>query len=179
MIPGDLLSAFPHRQFHTLPRLLDSWAALPNSYPNACMPMQGGSLYHFYDGLWYDPAERRTHDLPCERRTRYRLSQPDTTVFVSCRFLIVSCRKCTIFLLSVVLSAFSCFRLQICQARGTQHARCCLRGCVESSRVPALTPPSPAECGRTGSQAEGCRHTTPMCADPKNEDNKLSHVSVL
>ena len=78
MIPGDLLSAFPHRQFHTLPGLLDSWAALPNSYPNACMPMQGGSLYHFYDGLWYDPGERRTHDLPCERRTRYRLSQPDT-----------------------------------------------------------------------------------------------------
>ena len=78
MIPGDLLSAFPHRQFHTLPGLLDSWAALPNSYPNACVPMQGGSLYHFYDGLWYDPAERRTHDLPCERRTRYRLSQPDT-----------------------------------------------------------------------------------------------------
>ena len=78
MIPGDLFSAFPHRQFHTLPSLLDSWAALPNSNPNACMPMQGGSLYHFYDGLWYDPAERRTHDLPCERRTRYRLSQPDT-----------------------------------------------------------------------------------------------------
>ena len=81
MIPGDLLSAFPHRQFHTLPGLLDSWAALPNSYPNACMPMQGGSLYHFYDGLWYDPVERRTHDLPCERRTRYRLSQPDTFFF--------------------------------------------------------------------------------------------------
>ena len=78
MIPGVLLSAFPHRQFHTLPGLLDSWAALPNSNPNACMTMQGGSLYHFYDGLWYDPAERRTHDLPCERRTRYRLSQPDT-----------------------------------------------------------------------------------------------------
>ena len=36
MIPGDLLSAFPYRQFHTLPGLLDSWAALPNSYPNAC-----------------------------------------------------------------------------------------------------------------------------------------------
>ena len=78
MIPGDLLSAFPHRQFHTLPGLLDSWAALPNSNPNACVPMQGGSFYHFYDGLWYDPAERRTHDLPCERLTRYRLSQPDT-----------------------------------------------------------------------------------------------------
>ena len=78
MIPGDLLSAYPHRQFHTLPGLLDSWAALPNSNPNACVPMHGGSLYQSYDGLWYDPAERRTHDLPCERRTRYRLSQPDT-----------------------------------------------------------------------------------------------------
>ena len=81
MIPGDLLSAFPHRQFHTLPGLLDSWAALPNSNPNACMPMQGGSLYYFYDGLWYDPAERRTHDLACERRTRYRLSQHDTVSY--------------------------------------------------------------------------------------------------
>ena len=40
MIPGDLLSAFPHRQFHTLPGLLDSRAALPNSNPNAYMPMQ-------------------------------------------------------------------------------------------------------------------------------------------
>ena len=78
MIPGDLSSACPHRQFHTLPGLLDSWAALPNSNPNACVPMQGGSWYHFYDGLWYDPAERRTHDLLCERRTRYRLSQPHT-----------------------------------------------------------------------------------------------------
>ena len=78
MIPGDLLSAFPHRQFHTVPGLLDSWAALLNSNPNACVTMQGGSLYHFNDGLWYDPAERRTHDLPCERWTRYQLSQPDT-----------------------------------------------------------------------------------------------------
>ena len=86
MIPGDLLSAFPHRQFHTLPGLLDSWAALPNSNPNACVPMQGGSLSHFYGGLWYDPAERRTHDLPCERRTRYRLSQTDTVnVIYLCR----------------------------------------------------------------------------------------------
>ena len=38
LIPGDLLSAYPHRQFHTLPGLLDSQAALPNSYPNACVP---------------------------------------------------------------------------------------------------------------------------------------------
>ena len=47
MIPGDLLSECHHRQFHTLPGLLDSWAALSNSYPNACVPMQGGSLYIF------------------------------------------------------------------------------------------------------------------------------------
>ena len=78
MIPGDLLSACTHRQFHILPGLLDSWAALPNPYPNALRAMQGGNLYHFYDGLWYDQAERRTHDLPCERRTRNQLSQPDT-----------------------------------------------------------------------------------------------------
>ena len=38
MIPGDLLSAFSHRQFNTLPGLLDSWAALPNSNPNVCVP---------------------------------------------------------------------------------------------------------------------------------------------
>ena len=69
-IPGDLLSASPHRQLHTLPGLLDSLAALSNSDPNALRAMQGGSLYHFYDGLWYDPAGTRTHDLPCERRTR-------------------------------------------------------------------------------------------------------------
>ena len=90
MIPGDLLSAFPHRQFHTLPGLLDSWAALLNSNPDACVPLQGGSLYHFYDGLWYDPAERRTHDLPCERRTRYRLSQPDTFADSKGLFIFVS-----------------------------------------------------------------------------------------
>ena len=70
LIPGDRFIACIYRQFHTLPGLLDSWAALSDSYPNACMPMQGGSLYNFYDGLWYDLAERRTHDLPYERRTR-------------------------------------------------------------------------------------------------------------
>ena len=39
MIQGDHLSAFPHRHVHTLPGLLDSWAALPNSYPNALRAM--------------------------------------------------------------------------------------------------------------------------------------------
>ena len=40
MIQEDLLSACPHRQFHTLPGLLDSRAALSNSYPNALRAMQ-------------------------------------------------------------------------------------------------------------------------------------------
>ena len=40
--------------------------------------MQGGSLYHFYDGLWYHPAGTRTCDLPCERH------QPDTVFTKVC-----------------------------------------------------------------------------------------------
>ena len=52
------------------PAFLDSRAALPNSFSYALRAMQGGSLYHFNDDLWDDPAGRRTHDLPCERRTR-------------------------------------------------------------------------------------------------------------
>ena len=42
MIPGDLLSACPHRQFHKLSGLLGSQVALQNSYPNAPRAMQGG-----------------------------------------------------------------------------------------------------------------------------------------
>ena len=72
LIPGDLFSACPHRQFHTLPGFLDSRVVLPNSNPNACVSMQGGSLYHLNDGLWYGPAGRRTQDLPCEITT-YRV----------------------------------------------------------------------------------------------------------
>ena len=70
LIPGDLLSACPHRQFHTLPSLLDSRAALPNSNPNTLLATQGGSLYHLYDDLWYDQAETQTYQLPVERQTR-------------------------------------------------------------------------------------------------------------
>ena len=47
LIPGDILSACPHRQFHTLPSLLDNRATLPNYYPSALRVMQGGGLYHF------------------------------------------------------------------------------------------------------------------------------------
>ena len=83
MIQYHTLTIDPMRSFKcnspytVLPGLLDSRAAPPNSNPNALRAMQGGSLYHFYDGLWYDPAGTRTHDL-CERRTCYPLSQPDT-----------------------------------------------------------------------------------------------------
>ena len=37
-VPGDLFSACPHRQFPTIPSLSHSWIALPNFYPNACIP---------------------------------------------------------------------------------------------------------------------------------------------
>ena len=71
MIPGDLLSAFPHRQFHTIPGLLDSWDALPNSNPNACVSMQ------FVPFLWWSlvwpgreansrPTVREADTLPTE-----------------------------------------------------------------------------------------------------------------
>ena len=69
MITGDLLSACPDRQFNTLPSHLVSRAALSNSYPNACLQCREAvCTIFYYDGLWYDPAGIRTHDLPCERR---------------------------------------------------------------------------------------------------------------
>ena len=70
LIPGELLSAWPRRQICALPGLLDSQTAASNSYPNALRAMQGGSLYQFYDGLWYDPTGTLTLNLPWERRTR-------------------------------------------------------------------------------------------------------------
>ena len=78
LIPGDLLGACPHRQFHTLPGLLDSRAALSNSYPDAFIlrAMQGGSLYHFYDGLWYDPAGTRTRPRPTVREADTLITKP-------------------------------------------------------------------------------------------------------
>ena len=63
LILEDLFIACPHRQFHTLPGLLERRAALSNSYPNT------GSLYHFYNDLWYDPAGERLRYLPHRRGT--------------------------------------------------------------------------------------------------------------
>ena len=62
LIPGDLLSACPHRQFHTLPRILDRWAALSNFYPNAYLP-SSEAIYIMVFGS-------RTHDFLHERQTR-------------------------------------------------------------------------------------------------------------
>ena len=70
LIPVERISACPRRQIRILPGLLDSRAALSNSYPNASRAMQRDSVYQFYDGLWYDPTGTRTHDLPWERRIR-------------------------------------------------------------------------------------------------------------
>ena len=42
----------------------------PKLFPyNALRAKQGGGLYHFYDGLWYDQAGARTNNLPHKRRT--------------------------------------------------------------------------------------------------------------
>ena len=45
LIPGDLQSACP--LIHTLPGLLDSRAALSNSYPNSCVPSREAVCTHF------------------------------------------------------------------------------------------------------------------------------------
>ena len=85
MIPGDLLSAFPHRQFHTLPGLLDSRAALPNSYPNALRAKQGGStIFMMVFGMTWPGGELMT--------TRARGSaRPDVSTEQSQGLQTVSC----------------------------------------------------------------------------------------
>ena len=68
LISVYLLSACPHRQFHTSPGLSDSRAALLNFYPYACVPCREAvctifmMVFRVYSGA-------RTYDLPCERRT--------------------------------------------------------------------------------------------------------------
>ena len=71
LIPGYLYSACPQRQFHTIPGLVHIRAALPNFYPNACMPSRG-NLYQFSDGLWYDRLgwEPTTYHMR-DRRVNY------------------------------------------------------------------------------------------------------------
>ena len=75
MIPGDLLSAFPHRQFQTLPSLLDSWAALPNSHPNALRAYAGRQFVPF---LWWSLVwpGREANSRPTVREADTLLTEP-------------------------------------------------------------------------------------------------------
>ena len=77
LIPADLLSACLHRQFHTLPGLLDTRAALLT--PTLTHECQAGRQFvPFYDGLWYDQAWAQTCNLPHLMLTSLRPHQPDT-----------------------------------------------------------------------------------------------------
>ena len=55
----------PHRQFHTIPSLLDSRVALPNSYPNPWVLRKDAlcTIFMMVFGTWYDPPGTRTQDL--------------------------------------------------------------------------------------------------------------------
>ena len=55
-------------QFHKLPGLLQS-GCTAQLLPIYLHAKQGGSLFHFYDDLWYDLAGALTHLLPHEIRT--------------------------------------------------------------------------------------------------------------
>ena len=76
LIPGDLYRACPHRQFHTLPSLLHSRAALSNSYPNACLPSREAvcNLFLQWFLVWHTISmiSRVTH-TPLSKQI-YRLS---------------------------------------------------------------------------------------------------------
>ena len=80
-IPGDLLSACSYRQFHTLIDLLDSRAALKNSYLTHCRPCREAVCTIF---LVFGAG---TCDLSHERRTHLPLSQPDTVWVKSHQFI--------------------------------------------------------------------------------------------
>ena len=80
LILGDLKIAFPHQQFlHTTKSFTQSGYTVKLLL--LCLhTKQGGSLYHFYDDLWYDLAGMRTYDLPHGRETCQSLSHPDTVL---------------------------------------------------------------------------------------------------
>ena len=65
LIPGDLLSACLHRQFHTLLGLLDSWATLSNSYPNLCVPSRDavGTIFMMVFGMTRPGREPMTYHM--------------------------------------------------------------------------------------------------------------------
>ena len=64
LIRGDLNSACPHKQFYTLPGLLHSQIALPNTYPKACMPSKEAVGTILMMAFFVTRLGIRTHDLP-------------------------------------------------------------------------------------------------------------------
>ena len=70
LIPGDILSACPYKSFIHYPAFKTDrlFCKIP-TLMHACQAGGGGSLYHFYDGLWFDPARLWTQASPHERRT--------------------------------------------------------------------------------------------------------------
>ena len=75
LIPGDLLSAYPHRQFHTLVGLHYQTPSLMH-----CVPCREAVCTLFMMVFGMTPARTRTHNLPCESQTCLPLSQPNTVM---------------------------------------------------------------------------------------------------
>ena len=65
-IPGDILSACPLRQFHTLPGLLDSQTSLSNFFPNSYMQCKGVHCTNFMMVFGMTRSGDQTRDLPHE-----------------------------------------------------------------------------------------------------------------
>ena len=65
LIPGDLFSAYAYRQFHKLPCLSDSRAALSNSYPNACLQSREAvcTIYMMVFGMTLPGREPTTYHV--------------------------------------------------------------------------------------------------------------------
>ena len=61
--PRKFLSPCPRSVPHT------TWPFKQSGCTVKLQPNQGGSLYHFYDGLWYDMARAWTRNLPHETNT--------------------------------------------------------------------------------------------------------------
>ena len=82
IIPGYLFSACPHRQFHTLPGLLDSRVALSNSYTlTHCVPWEAVCpICIMVFGMTRPGGELMTYRVRGGHAIRLPLSQPDTVV---------------------------------------------------------------------------------------------------
>ena len=70
LTPGDILSACPHKLFHTLLGLLDSRVALSNSNPYTCMPSKEGAICTIFMIVFCKIRHGcETHHLTHDRQT--------------------------------------------------------------------------------------------------------------